>query len=178
MNPLSTETGLLVSTAVPVAVIGWAVLFSVEAARRGSAWSFRHLGIVSNVLAPALALGIVAVLVIRPMWVGLGAAYPLAVSLMMVAGRRRQLAAVDREMGFGEVRPDLRERLLSRLRVGLMIVGAFSLLVGATLAGLGVPQGWVVGALAPISALALFRSRARLLRSETGQVGSALPPSL
>ena len=171
MNPLSTETGLLVAAAVPVAVIGWAILFSVEAARRGAAWSSRHLGIVSNVLKPALALGIVAMLVIRPIWVGLGAAYPLLVSLLMVGGRRRQLAAVEREMGFGEVRPDLRERLLSRLRVGLMIVGAFSLLAGPALAGLGVPQGWVVAALAPISAVAL-------LRSKTGQVGSALPPSL
>ena len=80
MNPLSIETGLVLAAAVPVAVIGWAILFSVEAARRGSAWSFRHLGIVSNVLKPALALGIVAMLVIRPMWVGMGAAYPLAVS--------------------------------------------------------------------------------------------------
>lgn len=171
MNPLSNETGLLVSAAVPVAVIGWAILFSVEAARRGPAWSFRHLGIVSSILRPALALGVVAILVVRPIWVGLSAAYPLAVGLLMVASRRRQLAAVEREMGFGDVRPDMREQLLSRLRRGLMVVGVSSLVVGSLLASVGVAQGWVVGALAPIAALAL-------LRSKSGQVGSVSPPSL
>ena len=171
MNPISTETGLLIAAAVPVAVIAWAILFSVEAARRGPAWSFDHLGIVSNVLKPALALGIVATLVVRPIWIGLGVAYPLAVGLFMVATRRRQLAVVGRDMGFGDVRPDLREQVLSRLRRGLIVVGAMALVVGSLLAAAGLVQGWVLGALAPISALALVRSR-------SGQVGSAQPPSL
>jgi hypothetical protein len=171
LNQLSTGTGLLVAAAAPVAVIGWAILFSVEAARRGPAWSFRHLGIVSNVLKPSLAIGIVAVLVVRPIWVGLGIAYPLAVGLLMVASRRRQLAVIDRESGFGQVRPEIRDVLLSRLRVGLSIVGVSSLVVALLLASVGVPQGWLVGALAPIAAIAL-------LRSKQGQVGSALPPSL
>ena len=169
MSPLSSETGLLVAAVIGVAGIGWAILFSVEAARRGSAWSFRHLGIASNVLKPALALGIVAILVVRPVWVGLGAVYPLGLALLMVAGRRRQLAAIEREMGFGEIRPHTRELLLSRLRKGLVVVGAISLIVGALLAGIGMVQGWVIGALAPIAAVAL-------LRSKPGQVGSTPPP--
>ena len=176
MSPLSNETGLLIGAAVPVAVIGWAIIFSVEAARRGPSWSFRHLQIVANVLQPALALGTVAILVVRPVWVGLSAAYPLAVALLMVIGRRRQLAAAirnlgDREMGFGEVGPAVRENLLARLRMGLIVVGISSLIVGLLLASSGVSQGWVVGALAPVAAIAL-------LRSKSGQVGSALPPSL
>lgn len=171
MKPLSTETGLLIAAAVPVAVIGWAVLFSVEAARRGPAWSYGHLGIVSNVLKPALALGIVAILVVRPTWVGLGVAYPLAVGLFMVVTRRRQLAALGRDMGFGDIRAELREAVLSRLRRGLIVVGALSLVVGSLLARIGVVQGWVLGTLAPIAGFAL-------LRSKTGQVGSAQPPSL
>lgn len=171
MNPVSTETGLLIAAAVPVAVIGWAILFSVEAARRGSAWSLRHLGIVSGVLKPALALAIVAILVVRPMWVGLGVAYPLAVALFMVVIRRRQLAAVGRDMGFGDIRPDLREQVLSRLRPGLIVVGVVALVIGSLLASIGVVQGWLLGPLAPVAALALLRSR-------SAQVGSAQPPSL
>lgn len=171
MNPLSTETGLLISSAVPVAVVGWAILFSVEAARRGPAWSFGHLGIVANVLKPALAIGIVAFLVVRPMWVGLGVAYPLAVALFMVVIRRRQLAAVNQDMGFGDIRAEWREQVLSRLRRGLIVVGSLALVVGVLLATVGVVQGWVVGALAPIAGLALVRSK-------TGQVGSVRPPSL
>ena len=172
MNPVSTETGLLIAAAVPVAVIGWAILFSVEAARRGSAWSLGHLGIVSGVLKPVLALAIVAILVVRPMWIGLGVAYPLAVALFMVVIRRRQLAAVGRDMGFGDIRPDLREQvLLSRLRRGLIVVGVLALVVGSVLASIGVVQGWVLVALAPVAALALLRSR-------SAQVGSAQPPSL
>lgn len=171
MNPLSTATGLLIASAVPVVVVGWAILFSVEAARRGPAWSFGHLGVVANVLKPALALGIVAILVVRPIWVGLGVAYPLAVGLFMVVIRRRQLAAVSRDMGFGDIRADLREQVLSRLRRGLIVVGALALVVGSLLASVGVVQGWVVGVLAPIAAFALVRSK-------TGQVGSVQPPSL
>ena len=171
MNPLSTATGLLIASAVPVVVVGWAILFSVEAARRGPAWSLGHLGVVANVLKPALALGIVAILVVRPVWVGLGVAYPLAVGLFMVVIRRRQLAAVSRDMGFGDIRADLREQVLSRLRRGLLMVGGLALVVGSLLASIGVVQGWVVGALAPIAALALVRSKG-------GQVGSVQPPSL
>lgn len=171
MKPLSTETGLLIASAVPVVVVGWAILFSVEAARRGPAWSSGHLGIVANVLKPALALGIVAILVVRPMWVGLGVAYPLAVGLFMVVIRGRQLSAVSRDMGFGDIRADLRDQVLSRLRRGLIVVGALALVVGSLLASIGVVQGWVVGALAPIAALALIRSK-------TGHVGSTQPPSL
>jgi hypothetical protein len=171
LNPLSTETGLLIASAVPVVIVGWAILFSVEAARRGPAWSLGHLGVVANILKPALALGIVAVLVVRPVWVGLGAAYPLAVGLFMVVIRRRQLVAVSRDMGFGDIRADLREQVLSRLRRGLFIVGGLALVVGSLLASIGVVQGWVVGALAPIAALALVRSKG-------GQVGSVQPPSL
>jgi hypothetical protein len=171
LNPLSTATGLLIASAVPVVVVGWAILFSVEAARRGPAWSLGHLGVVANVLKPALALGIVAILVVRPVWVGLGVAYPLAVGLFMVVIRRRQLAAVSRDMGFGDIRADLREQVLSRLRRGLLMVGGLALVVGSLLASIGVVQGWVVGALAPIAALALVRSKG-------GQVGSVQPPSL
>jgi hypothetical protein len=171
LNPLSTATGLLIASAVPVVVVGWAILFSVEAARRGPAWSLGHLGVVANVLKPALALGIVAILVVRPVWVGLGVAYPLAVGLFMVVIRRRQLAAVSRDMGFGDIRAELREQVLSRLRRGLLMVGGLALVVGSLLASIGVVQGWVVGALAPIAALALVRSKG-------GQVGSVQPPSL
>jgi hypothetical protein len=171
LNLISTETGLLIASAVPVVVVGWAIVFSVEAARRGPAWSFGHLDIVANVLKPALALGIVAILVLRPIWVGLGIAYPLAVGLFMVVTRRRQLAAVSRDMGFGDIRADLREQALSRLRRGLVIVGALALVIGVLLASIGVVQGWVVAALAPIAGVALARSK-------TGQVGSVRPPSL
>ena len=101
------------------------------------------------------------------MWIGLGVAYPLAVALFMVVIRRRQLAAVGRDMGFGDIRPDLREQVLSRLRRGLIVVGVLALVVGSVLASIGVVQGWVLVALAPVAALALLRSR-----SGPGWVGS------
>ncbi len=89
----------------------------------------------------------------------------------MVAIRRRQLAAVDEDMGFGDIRAEWREQVLSRLRRGLIVVGGLALVVGVLLASIGVVQGWVLGALAPIAGLALVRSK-------TGQVGSVRPPSL
>ena len=169
MNSLSTETGLLTAAVAPVAVIGWSIIFSVEAARRGPAWSLRHLEVMGRILRPALALGIVAILVVRPVWVGLSVVYPIAVALVMVAGRRRQLAAIEREMGFGDVPPTTRDRMLDRLRPGLILVGAASLLLGIFLAAIGVLQGWVLAALAPIAGIAL-------LRSKPDQVGSVVSP--
>ena len=118
-----------------------------------------------------LSLAIVAVSWPDLRWSLLGVAYPLAVALFMVVIRRRQLAAVGRDMGFGDIRPDLREQVLSRLRRGLIVVGVLALVVGSLLASIGVVQGWVLGALAPVAALALLRSRST-------QVGSAQPPSL
>jgi hypothetical protein len=166
LSPLPTGTGLLVAAVVPVAVIGWSIIFSVEAARRGPAWSLRHLEIMGRILRPALALGIVAILVVRPVWVGLSVVYPIAVALLMAAGRRRQLAAIERG-GFGEVQPATRDRMLARLRPGLILVGAASLLLGIFLAAIGVFQGWVLAALAPITGVAL-------LRSKSDQVGSVV----
>ncbi|MGH8928315.1 MAG: hypothetical protein ACRDWH_08195 [Acidimicrobiia bacterium] len=171
MIALTNEAGLIIASAVPVVVIGWAMLFSVEAARRGPGWSLPHLGVVSNVLGLGLALAVAATLLIRPVWVGLGAAYPIAVGLVMTTGRRRQMMAVERELGFGDVGRDVRDRTLSKLRQGLWVVAGLSVLIAASLAGVGVVQGWVVAALAPIALIALVRSRRH-------QVEAPAPPSL
>jgi hypothetical protein len=121
--------------------------------------------------AVGLGLALMATLVIRPVWIGLSAAYPLGVAWLLIAGRRRQLSLVDRSIGFGEVDAGLRKRLLGRLRQGLWVVGALALTIGATLAAIGVVHGWIVAALVPIALLAIVRSKRRGL-------GAATPPSL
>jgi len=193
LNLLATETGLLVAAVIPVVVVGWSIVFSVEAARRGAAWSHRHLSVMATVFKLAFSLAIVVVLVVRPIWVGLGVAYPLGVALMLVLTRQRQLAAVERDMGFGEIRPEVRQRLLDRLRRGLVVVAALSFVIGGSLATVGVVQGWVVAALAPIALVALARTRLDEGQIDEGQIeegqlrngqaleselGGQVPPSL
>lgn len=171
MIALSNGTGLAVAAIVPVVVVGWAILFSVEAARQGPAWAVRHLRAAGGLFAAGLGLAVVTLLVVRPVWVGLSAAYPLTVVWILIAGRSRQLAMVDRAIGFGEVDAGLRGKLLARLRQGLWVVGGLALVIGATLASIGVVHGWIVAALAPVAVLAIIRSKRPGL-------GAVSPPSL
>jgi hypothetical protein len=168
---LTTGQGLAVAAAVPVIVIGWAVLFSVEAARRGPDWALRHLQRASVVTLLGLVLALAAAVIIRPLWIGLGAVYPLAVGWLLVSGRRRQLEIIQREMGFGVIEDEIRKRILSKLRTGLVVVGVLALGIGALLAGVGVDQGWIVAGLSPISLVAI-------LRSNPPGLGASSPPSL
>lgn len=156
--------------AVPVAVVGWAVLFSVDAARNGPAWAKGHLRRVSLVMAILLVAALLATAVVRPVWLGLSAAYPLAIGAFLAWGRWRQLFLVEKEIGFGEIDPRLRQQVLARLQRGLAITGSMALVAGLWLVATGIPHGWIVAGLAPVAGLAMARSRAAL--------GGQVPPSL
>lgn len=171
MIELSTGQGLAVAAAIPVLVIGWAMLFSVEAARRGPDWALGHLRRASSIALIALVLGLAEAVIMRPIWVGLATVYPVAVAWFLVSGRRRQLAIIEREMGFGDIDEEMRKRILSKLRTGLIVVASFAFAIGTVLAGIGVPQGWIVVGLAPIALIAILRSRSVAL-------GAAPPQSL
>lgn len=162
--------------AVPIAVVGWAVLFSVDAARNGPAWAKGHLRRVSVVMAILLVMAILAAAVVRPPWLGLSTAYPLAIGVFLAWSRWRQLVLVEREIGFDEIDPRLRQQVLARLQRGLAITGVIALVAGLGLVATGIPLGWIVAALAPITGLAMARSRMGLVSPARNQSGG--PPSL
>lgn len=154
---------------VPVGVVGWAVLFSVEAARKGPAWAKSHLRRVAAAMGVTLLLAMVATLLVRPFWLGLGAAYPVAIGAFLAWGRWRQLAMVEREIGFAEIDPRLQARVMTRLRKGLALLALLALVAGVGLLANGVPHGWIIIALVPVAGLALVRTRLHDLEASPGQ---------
>ena len=162
--------------AVPVAVVGWAVLFSVDAAKNGPAWAKGQLRRVSIVMAILLGFALVATAFVRPSWLGLGAAYPLAIGSFLAWGRWRQLTVVEREIGFGEIDERLRRQVLARLQRGLAVTGLIGLVAGLGLVATGIPHGWIVAVLAPIAGIAMAKSRSGLGSTPSNQWTG--PPSL
>jgi hypothetical protein len=108
---------------------------------------------------------------VRPVWAGFAVLYPLATGAMLAWGRKRQLAILSREIGFEEIDPLFRARLLARLTRGLSVLGVIATGIGLGLVWAGAPQGWILVGLAAIIGWGMVRARA-------DQVGSALPPSL
>jgi hypothetical protein len=164
---------LAIAIIVPVAVVGWAILFSVEAGRRGPAWAAAHLRVVAIVMGVLLLVSLAGVAAIRPAWLGLAAAYPLGLGALLARGRWRQLHLIEREIGFGDIDPRIRQRVLERLRKGLALTGVLALVAGLALLAVGIPHGLIVIVLVPIAIVAVLRSRS----SVTNEPGPAPNPS-
>jgi hypothetical protein len=151
------------------------VLFSVEAARKGPTWAKTHLGRVAVVMGLVLVVALFLSVLLRPVWLGLGAAYPVAIGAFLAWGRWRQLVYIEREIGFGEIDPLMRERVLARLRRGLAVLGLIALVAGIGLVATGLPHGWILTALVPVAAFAL--ARARMVELEAHQGNQLSGPS-
>jgi hypothetical protein len=158
---------LWVAVAVPVAVVGWAMWFSARAAISGPTWALSHL----ERMTPLLVIGMVAAFgvaaLVRPVWLGVGAAYPLALGAYLAGSRRRQLRMVSGDGGFGEINRALQSRVLTALGRGLGIAGIIAGVMGTVVVTAGLPQGWLVAGLAPV-ALAIAATATRAARKAPG----------
>ncbi|MDP3984599.1 MAG: hypothetical protein Q8Q52_06330 [Acidimicrobiia bacterium] len=154
------NAALWVAVAAPVAVVCWSMWFAARAALSGPAWALAHLRLALTSLASGLIIALLAALVVRPSWMSLGVAYPFAVGTWMASTRRRQLAVVEKDGGFGEIDPQVRFRLSRGLGRSLRIAGAVAWFTGLAVVALGVAQGWLIVALGPIAILiAMFVTR-------------------
>jgi hypothetical protein len=150
------DTALWVAVAAPVSVMAWSMWFAAKSAVTGPGWALQHLRIASPVLAGAVVLGLLAALLVRPVWMGLAMLYPFAIGAWLARSRRLQLAMVDRDGGFGEIDPTIRTRLALSLARGLRIAGFMVWFGGLALAAFGVAQGWLVAVLGPVAVLTAF----------------------
>jgi hypothetical protein len=164
------DAALWVAVAAPVAVMGWSMWFAAKSAVTGPAWALRHLRVATAVLTAAVLLGVVAAVLIRPVWMGLAVLYPLAIGAWLARSRRLQLAMVDRDGGFGEIDPTMRTRVALGLARGLRIAGVLVWFGGLALAAFGVAQGWLVAVLGPVAVLtALFVTRQVSIQPDKGR---------
>jgi hypothetical protein len=148
---IGPNPALWIAVAVPVAVVGWSMLFAARAALDGPAWALRHLRVAAPLLAAGAVGGVAMTVVVRPFWSGLAVFYPFAVGWWMAASRRRQLALVEGDGGFGEIDPRLKFRLARGLGRSLRIAGAVAWFTGLGAAFLGVAQGWLIALLGPVA---------------------------
>ena len=119
MIELTPPVALALALLAPAGVIGWAALFSVLGIERGPVWSQRHLRAVLRFLGVLFLLSLVAFFVVRPIWVPLAVAYPLAMGALLAWGRVRQLAFVERSGGFSEIGPRLSTPVGGKIDPGL-----------------------------------------------------------
>ncbi|MGH8957255.1 MAG: hypothetical protein ACRDVK_01135 [Acidimicrobiia bacterium] len=159
MIELDPPIALALALLAPAGVIGWAALFSVLGIEQGPVWSQRHLRSALRVLGFLLVLSLLALFVVRPVWVPFAVAYPVVTGTLLAWGRARQLAFVERSGGFIEIAPDFRRRLALRLSRGLAVAAALATTVGVVLVAGAYWQGWIMVGLAMLIGFALFRSR-------------------
>ncbi|MGH8926329.1 MAG: hypothetical protein ACRDWA_17145 [Acidimicrobiia bacterium] len=159
MIQLDPSIALALALLAPAAVIGWAALFSVLGIEHGPVWSQAHLRATLRVLGFLFIACLIALVVVRPLWVVLAVSYPVATGALLAWGRVRQLAFVERSGGFTEIAPDFRRRLALRLNRGLAVAAALAVTVGVVLVSAAYWQGWIMVGLAMLIGLALFRSR-------------------
>ena len=150
---LGPDAALWVAVAAPVLVIGWSMAFAAKSAISGPAWALGHLRIATPSLLAGVVAGVAATTLVTPVWMGLSVLYPFAVGTWMAAARRRQLAFVERDGGFGEIDPHVRYRVSRGLGRGLHIAGALAWFTGLLVVLLGVAQGWLIALLGPVAVL-------------------------
>jgi hypothetical protein len=156
---LNPSIALALALLAPAGVIGWAALFSVLGIEQGPVWSQRHLRSVLRLLGILILVSLIALFVVRPIWVPFAVAYPVATGALLAWGRVRQLAFVERSGGFTEIAPDFRRRLAARLTRGLIVASVLAMVVGVVLVVSTYWQGWIMVVLAFVIGFALSRSR-------------------
>lgn len=122
------EVGTPAGTAIVVGamglVIGWGSVLSVRSAVRGPGWALNHLTAVGRWLRAAIAIAVLAVVLVRPIWVGLTLVYVVAVVWWIVRSIGGNLRMVEATGGFVEIPLDRSRLIVKKARVGLFAAAA------------------------------------------------------
>lgn len=126
---LDVATSSAIVGAVAVLVVGWGVWLSIGSSRRGPGWA--HSLLVAWRLLPwALGMvGIVALVVVQPLWMGVAIIYIAMVSGYLMRAVRRNLDAVRETYGeFDEIdESPISGRVGRYLLAGAAVLAALSL---------------------------------------------------
>ncbi|MFO7549232.1 MAG: hypothetical protein R6X29_10240 [Acidimicrobiia bacterium] len=146
MIELTGQGATALVAVVAVAAVIWGASFSLRSALHGPQWALDHLGSVTRALAISAAGSILLLLLVRPVWAGLGILYVVGAVWFLVASLRRSMARWRELGGFEEIGGERRAAVLGRART-LSWVGAGGMaLVAAVL--------WSAGPIYAVPALA------------------------
>ncbi|MDH3308280.1 MAG: hypothetical protein OEO77_12265 [Acidimicrobiia bacterium] len=166
---VATSTGIAVVVALTVAVAAWGVFVSVVSSLRGPLWASGFLRASQSVLVVMTILGLGALVLVEPAWIGLAVSYVAGVAAWF-AGRVRRVVirALDGQTDV-VVETAQHRTTVRRALIGMAVAG----LLAATIGGLAwsSDQGaaiasWTVAAVFALGTLGMARVVAEIPPAE------------
>lgn len=142
MIELSDDAAIAVAGLVVILAVGWGANMSVRSAANGPQWAMDHLSGLRRVWPGLIGLGVVAMVVFSPIWLGLAVIYVVASIWFLAATLLRNLHRLHTLDGFADIGIERRTEILARARRYLIGGGVVLGLVGAATLTYGV-VGWV-----------------------------------
>ena len=145
MIALSNDAAIVVAGFVVILAVGWGANMSVRSAANGPQWAMDHLSGLRRLWPGLIGLGVVAMVVFSPIWLGLSVVYVVASVWFLSATLLRNLHRLHTLEGFVDIGIERRTEILSRARRYLIgggaatltygVVGWVAILLGAVLVG-------------------------------------------
>ena len=142
MIALSNDAAIVVAGFVVILAVGWGANMSVRSAANGPQWAMDHLSGLRRLWPGLIGLGVVAMVVFSPIWLGLSVVYVVASVWFLSATLLRNLHRLHTLEGFVDIGIERRTEILSRARRYLIGGGVALGLLGAATLTYGV-VGWV-----------------------------------
>jgi hypothetical protein len=142
MIELSDDAAIAVAGVVVILAVGWGANMSVRSAANGPQWAMDHLSGLRRVWPGLVGLGVVAMVVFSPIWLGLAVVYVVASIWFLSATLLRNLHRLHTLEGFADIGIERRTEILARSRRYLIGGGLVLGLVGAATVTYGI-VAWV-----------------------------------
>lgn len=142
MIALGPDAAIMVAGLVAVVAVGWGANLSVRSAANGPQWAMEHLTGLRRLWPGLIGLGVLAMIVFSPIWIGLSVVYIVAALWFLSASLLRNLHRLHTLEGFVDIGVERRTEILARARRYLIGGGIALGLLGAAALAYGI-VGWV-----------------------------------
>lgn len=142
MIELSDEAAIAVAGFVVIVAVGWGANMSVRSAANGPQWAMDHLSGLRRLWPGLVGLGVVAMVVFSPIWLGLAVIYVVASVWFLSATLLRNLHRLHTLEGFVDIGVERRAEILAKARRYLIGGGVALGLLGTATLSYGI-VGWV-----------------------------------
>ena len=142
MIALSNDAAIVVVGFVVILAVGWGANMSVRSAAIGPQWAMEHLNGLRRIWPGLIGLGVAAMAVFSPIWLGLAVIYVVASVWFLSATPLRNLHRLHTLEGFVDIGIERRTEILAKARRYLIGGGVALGLLGAASLAYGI-VGWV-----------------------------------
>ena len=142
MIALGPDAALVVAGIAAILAVGWGANLSVRSAANGPQWAMEHLTGLRRLWPGLIGLGVLAMVVFSPIWVGLAVIYIVAALWFLSATLLRNLHRLHTLEGFVDIGLERRTEILAKARRYLIGGGVVLGVLGAASLTYGI-VGWV-----------------------------------